>query len=238
MIPKKIHYCWFGRGEKSKLVKKCIESWKRYCPDYEIIEWNEDNFDVECTAYSKLCYINKKWAFLSDYVRLWAVSEYGGIYLDTDVELIKPIDDLLKYDAFFCFEDEKHVASGLGFGAIEHHATVEAMIKEYDSLVDESKKITIIGCPILNTNALVSLGLQTTGERQVVAGAQILTKEYLNPFEDFTGKLRITENTYSIHWYAKSALDYKSKIRSKLTRPFHRIFGKHCFDAFKTFISS
>ncbi len=96
MIPKKIHYCWFGRGEKSKKIKKCIESWRKYCPDYEIVEWNEDNFDVYQNAYTKYCYDNKKYAFLSDYARLLIVYFEGGIYYDTDVEVIKPINDLLK----------------------------------------------------------------------------------------------------------------------------------------------
>ena len=93
MIPKKIHYCWFGRGEKPKLARKCIESWKRYCPDFEIIEWNEDNFDVTKYAYSKYCFDNKKWAFLSDFVRLIVIYENGGIYFDTDVEVIKSLDN-------------------------------------------------------------------------------------------------------------------------------------------------
>ena len=99
MIPKKIHYCWFGRGEKSKKIKKCIESWRKYCPDYEIVEWNEDNFDVYQNAYTKYCYDNKKYAFLSDYARLLIVYFEGGIYYDTDVEVIKPINDLLKNKA-------------------------------------------------------------------------------------------------------------------------------------------
>ena len=104
MIPKKIHYCWFGRGEKPKLAKKCIESWKKYCPDYEIVEWNEDNFDIHMNGYTKMCYEQKKYAFLTDYIRLLVVAEHGGIYFDTDVEVVHTIDDLLKYDAFYCYE--------------------------------------------------------------------------------------------------------------------------------------
>ena len=92
MIPKKIHYCWFGKGQKPKLAEKCIESWKKYCPDYEIIEWNEDNFNLDTNGYTRYCYSNKKWAYLSDFVRLCVVEEYGGIYFDTDVELLKKPD--------------------------------------------------------------------------------------------------------------------------------------------------
>ena len=101
MIPKKIHYCWFGRNPKPKLAEKCIASWRKYCPDYEIIEWNEDNFDINTNGYTRMCYEEKKYAFLSDYVRLLVVAEHGGVYFDTDVELLRPIDDLRENDAFF-----------------------------------------------------------------------------------------------------------------------------------------
>ena len=100
MIPKTIHYCWFGYGEKPKLAKKCIESWKRFCPDYEIIEWNENNIDVNMNAYTKMCYEQNRYAFLSDYVRLLVVNIHGGIYFDTDVEVVKSFDDLLGYKGF------------------------------------------------------------------------------------------------------------------------------------------
>ena len=100
MIPKKIHYCWVGGNSKPPLVKKCIQSWKKYCPDYEIIEWNESNYDISKNIYMKQAYEAKKWAFVTDYMRLDIIYEHGGIYLDTDVELIKNIDDLLSNEAF------------------------------------------------------------------------------------------------------------------------------------------
>lgn len=236
MIPKKIHYCWFGRGEKPKLAKKCIESWKKYCPDYEIIEWNEDNFDVYATKYTRFCYENKKWAFLSDYVRLWVVERYGGIYFDTDVEVIRPFDELLSYEAFYGFENEGYVATGLGVGAESHHPTIKAMLDEYEKLGDDSGNMQTIGCPILNTKALIPFGLKLTGETQVIAGAHILSKDYLNPYEDATGKLIKTDKTFSIHWYSKSALDAKTRFRSQLTKPFHRLFGVHCFEFLKQMV--
>ena len=233
MIPKKIHYCWFGRGEKPKLERRCIESWRNYCPDYEVIAWNEDNFDFDVTTYTKYCYEKKKWAFLSDYVRLWVVEKYGGIYFDTDVEVIKSFDELLSYEAFYGFENEEYVASGLGFGAISHHPTIKAMLDEYEQLSKDSENMQMVGCPILNTKAVIPFGLELTGETQVIAGAHILSKDYLNPYEDATGKLYKTDNTFSIHWYAKSALDTKTKIRSRLTKPFHRLFGVRCFESIK-----
>ena len=233
MIPKIIHYCWFGRGEKPKLAQKCIASWKEFCPDYEIIEWNEDNFPLDSHPYTKYCYAQKKWAFLSDYVRLWAVAQYGGVYFDTDVEVIKPIDSLLENDAFYGFESASYVNTGQGFGSTAAHETVAAMLREYDKQAAEDGMVTVIGCPTLNTRALIPLGLVLNGEKQTVSGATILPTEYLNPLNDDTGVLNITDQTHSIHWYAKSALDKKAILRSKLTRPFHRLFGTGCFQKIK-----
>ena len=228
MIPKKIHYCWFGRGEKPKLAIRCIESWKKYCPDYEILEWNEDNYDVNKNEYTSWCYRNKKWAFLSDYVRLDVVNEHGGIYFDTDVELVKPLDDLLEYEAFYGLENDTTVATGLGFGSIANHIIISDMIREYERLkIDE--KFVPIGCPKLNTNAILKHCSNITGKRQNVCGAEILPVDFLNPYDDPTGRLNKTSNTVSIHWYSKSALSKKSIIRSKITRPFHRLFGEDCF---------
>ena len=234
MIPKKIHYCWFGRGEKPKLARKCIASWKKFCPDYEIIEWNEDNFDMNENAYVRYCYENKKWAFLSDYARLAIVYREGGVYFDTDVELIAPIDGLLQHEAFFAFENDSYVATGLGFGAEANHITVQKMLEEYASFAPRKREpFAFIGCPTLNTNALLSLGLELNGKYQTVAGAVILPQDYMNPYEDATGRLNKTDNTISIHWYSKSALSKSMILRSNITRVFHRLFGVNCFDFLK-----
>ena len=157
MIPRKIHYCWFGRGEKPRLAQKCIASWKKYCPDYEIIEWNEDNFDVNRNAYTQMCYKEKKYAFLTDYLRLLIVEEHGGIYFDTDVEAVRSFDELLDNPAFFGFENDRFVNTGEGFGAEPHNPAVQQMLAEYDQLLDGQHGT--IGCPRLNTDALLKLGL-------------------------------------------------------------------------------
>lgn len=221
MIPKKIHYCWFGRGEKPKLAKRCIASWKKYCPDYEIIEWNEDNFDVNCTPYTKLCYDNKKYAFLSDYVRLIVLEKAGGIYMDTDVELCRTMDPLLVNKAYIGFETNNYVNSGQGFGSEAHGEMVRAMIAEYDYLLDGINGI--IGCPILNTNALVKLGLEKNGALQHLPFATVYPSDWFNPYEDTTGRLFVTSNTYSIHWYSKSWMAKHTILRCILTRPYHRL---------------
>lgn len=234
MIPKIIHYCWFGCGEKSSLTQKCIDSWKKHCPDYQIIEWNESNFDFSESDYAKYCYEHKKYAFLSDYVRLVIVEKYGGIYLDTDVEVVKSLDDLLVYDAFYGFESNQYVNTGQGFGAIKKHSTVSALLAEYNKLIpDEKGDYPIANCPIFNTRALIPFGLVLSGKYQLIDNIAILPVEYMNPYDDQTGKLNKTQNTISIHWYSKSWLDKKSVWRSRITKPIHRIFGVNCFEWLK-----
>lgn len=223
MIPKTIHYCWFGRGELSAKAKKCIQSWKKYCPDYEIIEWNEDNFDVHQNEYTKKVYAEKKYAFLSDYARLKIVYEQGGIYLDVDVELVKSLDDLLENDAYFGFETKEFINTGVGFGAKKGSIAVKTLLEEYNQLLDGTKDV--IGCPKLNTEGVIKLGLERNGQLQKLADCTVYPADYFNPYDDPTGRLNKTKNTYSIHWYAKSWLDKKTIIRSKLTKPLHRIFG-------------
>ena len=227
MIPKKIHYCWFGRGELSAKAQKCIKSWKKYCPDYEIIEWNEDNFDVHQNEYTKKVYTEKKYAFLSDYARLKVVYEHGGVYLDVDVELVKSLDDLLENDAFFGFETKEFINTGVGFGAKQGSTAVKTLLEEYNQLLDGTKDV--IGCPKLNTEGLIKLGLERNGQLQKLDECTVYPAEYFNPYDDPTGRLNKTKNTHSIHWYAKSWMDKKSIIRSKLTQPLHRIFGTDFF---------
>jgi len=230
VIPKRIHYCWFGRGEKPRLAKKCIASWKKYCPDFEIIEWNEDNFDASAYPYAQYCLENRKWAFLSDFVRLVVLCEHGGIYLDTDVELIRSPEKLLAYDAFYGFEDNTHVNTGEGFGTVAGHPVITAMKQQYLTLEpQEDGSYPLVVCPALNTQALIPFGLALDGKEQMVAGARILPAEYLNPYDDPTGRLMKTKNTVSIHWYSKSWMNRGTILRSKLTKPFHRIFGTDCF---------
>lgn len=231
MIPKKIHYCWFGRGEKPKLAQKCIASWKKYCPEYEIIEWNEDNFDVNKNAYTKMCYEQKKYAFLSDYARLLVVYEHGGLYFDTDVEIVRNPDFLLKEEAFFGFETEGNdngiIASGLGFGSVAGGTALKTMIEEYDFLLDG--KSGTVGCPILNTKAMVKLGLQPGMDIQYLSHATVYPKEYFNPYESTTGRLNKTPNTVSVHWYAGSWLSPKQRIRSMISKPIHRLMETKWF---------
>ena len=131
MIPKVIHYCWFGHNKKSELIEKCIASWYKYCPDYKIIEWNEDNFDVNSIPYVRDAYTDKKWAFVSDYARLAIIFREGGIYLDTDVLLRKSLDDLLNYSCWLASDDVRYLSTGLGFGAVAQHPLIGAAMEAY-----------------------------------------------------------------------------------------------------------
>lgn len=155
MIPKVIHYCWFGGNPKPEIVKKCIASWEKFCPEWEIKEWNENNFDVMSVAYMKEAYEHKKWAFVSDVARLSIIYQHGGVYLDTDVELLDNIETWLDNKAFFVFENMRSVASGLGFGAVQNHVSIKKMLEYYDGkhFIINGKE-QLFPCPAGNTQAL------------------------------------------------------------------------------------
>lgn len=158
MIPKKIHYCWFGGNPKPEIIEKCISSWRKHCPDWEIIEWNEQNYDVGKFAYMSEAYDAKQWAFVSDVARLDIIYNHGGIYLDTDVELLSPINFWLQYSAFFFWETELNINSGMGFGARKNHPAVKAMLECYHDrhfVIDGVNDFT--PCPASNTSALRNL---------------------------------------------------------------------------------
>lgn len=231
MIPKVIHYCWFGGGKKPKLARKCIDSWHKYMPDYEIIEWNENNFDINYNQYTKMCYEQKKYAFLTDYLRLLIVEDQGGIYFDTDVEVLRSFDNLLNNPAFIGFENNNYVASGLGFGAEPHNSAVLQMLDEYDALLDGEHGT--IGCPTLNTNALRKLGLKLNGMMQDLKSIVVYPADCFNPMNSITGEITLEDHTFSIHRYSMSWLSKQSRLKSKLTRIFHRFFGEECFSWLK-----
>jgi len=169
-IPKVIHCCWFGGAPKGEKEKRCIESWKKFCPDYKIIEWNEENYDINNHPFVKRAYQKKKWAFVSDYARLDIIYRHGGVYLDTDVEIVKPIDELLSVQMFAGFEDIRVVNFGLGFGAEKEHPYLKEMMKAYDHLVfpDNDAELGKIACPIIQTDVLKRHGLVQNGKNQKI----------------------------------------------------------------------
>lgn len=208
MIPKIIHYCWFGGNPKNKLFDKCFKSWKKYCPDYEIIEWNEENFDISsCPLYVRQAYDAKMWAFVTDYVRLKVVYDCGGIYLDTDVELKKKIDKLLEHSAYFGFEDGIHVATGLGFGAVKGHLILKELMEDYEGIpfILENGEFDRTPCPTRNTSIFRRHGLKQKDEKQLLDDdILILPSIYLCPISYQTGSYHHSRKTISVHWFSAS----------------------------------
>lgn len=230
MIPKIIHYCWFGRGEKPELAKKCIASWKKFCPDFEIREWNEDNFDIHCCSYVEEAYASKKYAFVTDYVRLYAMYTCGGIYMDTDVEVVRPLEEFLTCKAFSGFESTRYVPTGI-MASEKGVPIIHELLDYYTDkhfLNDDGSQDTTTNCvPI--TTIMLSHGLELNGKLQTVAEFTVYPSDYFCPFENETGVLRRTNNTAAIHWFNKSWLPQNIRLRSRITRVFHRIFGVDCF---------
>lgn len=236
MIPKIIHYCWFGGNPLPKSAQKCIDSWKKYFPDYEIKEWNESNYDVNKIAYTREAYSAKKYAFVSDYARFDIIHTHGGLYFDTDVEVIKPFTDILEKGAFMGCEIDGGetsiaVAPGLGIAAEPGLAIYKEILDSYKvfRFIKEDGTYNTTTIVKYTTDILKQKGLQNIKGMQTVADINIYPKEYFNPLDDVTGKVLKTENTHSIHWYSKTWLSKGEILRSKITKPFHRVFGNDCF---------
>lgn len=228
MIPKKIHYCWFGRNPKPELARKCFESWKKFCPDYEIFEWNEDNYDIHSAPlFVRQAYEAKKWAFVTDYVRLEVVHNHGGIYLDTDVEIIKPIDDLLQYNAFFGLQSKSLINTGLGFGAEAGTLILQEMIETYKGIpfIKEDGTYDNTPCPDRDTRVFINHGFKEDNTFQILPDSiACLPTEYLSPKDYLSERLCITEDTRAIHHFAESWMSEKERtdmdeVRRSLYHP-------------------
>jgi mannosyltransferase OCH1-like enzyme len=225
MIPKVIHYCWFGGNPLPLFAVKCIESWKKQCPDYEIKEWNESNFDINYNPYVKEAYEAKKWAFVSDVARLIIIYNNGGIYLDTDVELHKSLDNLLDNDMYMGFEHDGEVNTGVGFGAVKEFPILKRMIEIYSaiSFINADETYNMTTCNIYTKKILQEEGFILNDEYQKINGLAIYPSEYFSP-----KRFSATDNTYSIHYYALSWKDENensNKIKIHLMTMFGARFG-------------
>ena len=206
MIPKKIHYCWFGRGQMPPMALKCIESWHRYMPDYEYKLWNEDNFDINSIPYVKEAYEAGKFAFVTDYVRLYALYTEGGIYMDTDVEVLKPYDDLLELSGFTGYEGSKHLPPVTGTMASEAGGEwVKEQLASYasahfllpDGTFDMKTNTTRI------SEIMKAGGFKQDGKKQVYKGMHIFPVQYFCPRQT-TGEILLTDETYCDHHFMGS----------------------------------
>ncbi len=208
-IPKKIHFCWFGGNPKPPLAEKCIQSWKKHCPDFEIIEWNEKNFDVTQNRYCREAYEAKKWAFVTDFARLKILYDQGGIYFDTDVEMIRPIDDLLELPCFLGIERSTRcveVATGLGLGAEVRHPLMGEMLADYEDLpfLREDGTFDLTTCTVRNTRILRRHGYRDQDITQDLGSARVFSSEYFSPMEMESGILKKSRNTRTVHHYSLS----------------------------------
>ena len=223
MIPKVIHYCWFGNNPLPEKYLSYIETWRKFCPDYEIKEWNEKNFDVTSNDYCREAYAAGKWAFVSDYARLKIIYDNGGIYLDTDVEMIKDIRKLVKDgDGFIGFQNNEQITTGLGFSAEKGNECIKTMLDMYVNchFKSENGKLNMLPCPARNTVALKKCGLKTGKKNmnnvQYLNGITVYPVDYFNPINFDTKKSNITNNTYCIHHYSSSWTSSKTNLIRKL----------------------
>ncbi|MFR3766751.1 MAG: glycosyltransferase family 32 protein [Blautia sp.] len=208
MIEKKIHYCWFGKGEKNKIIQKCIASWRSKCPDYELIEWNEDNFDVNANQFCAEAYKEKKWAFVSDYARIWILYHYGGIYFDTDIEVLRNFDKLLENDAFTGFEGMNGTEMVLQTGVIacnKHNPVILKMLRYYEaySLYAPDGSIRMEPNVIQFTKVFKEMGLVPIDKEQFVAGWRVYPRTYFTPIDPH-GNRNITKNSYTDHHFTST----------------------------------
>lgn len=239
MIPKVIHYCWFGHGEIPEKEKRCIESWKKWCPDYQIVRWDESNYNVNIIPYTRDAYKEKKWSFVSDYARVDIIYQHGGIYLDTDVELLKSLDAYLK-DGMFCgFESrdplmdkkgikyENSVNFGLGFGAEAGHVILKDILDLYSTLsfYQADGSLNLMACPHYQTQVLIRYGLRDDRSYQKLENCVVYPEDYFSPKSYLTGKITITENTVSIHHFRVSWTDEEGRKNLELQWKYYEKYG-------------
>lgn len=248
MIPKIIHYCWFGKNPLPELAEKCIESWRKYLPEYEIKEWNEDNFDVNIIPYTREAYQAKKFAFVSDYARFWILYKYGGLYFDTDVEVIRPMDDIIQRGPFMGREHMALTSSGddmgtpvnpgLGLGAVPGLGLYKEILSFYASLHFVSPNGTLNTTTVVHytTNILLRRGLEKADVLQQCMDIMIYPKEYFCPKSYENGKIYLTENTHTIHHFAASWLSPKQRFVQLIKSLLGVRLSKYCAKIYKKFV--
>lgn len=222
LIPKTIHYCWFGGSPIPDKYKNWMESWKKFCPDYEIIEWNENNYDVTKNKYMYDAYKAKKWGFVPDYARLDIIYNYGGIYLDTDVELVDSLDELLYQKGFVGFESNRHVNFGSGFGAQRGNKTIKSLMEDYNKR-EFSTEYGMIPSPAIQTEVLKEKGLKINGEYQILDDITIYPEKMLSGKSLSSRRIILKDYTRAIHhfdgsWLESETKDYLKQVETEFNR--------------------
>ncbi|MBR6531892.1 MAG: glycosyl transferase [Clostridia bacterium] len=225
-MKKTIHYCWFGRGEKPKLVKKCIESWKKNLPDYRLIEWNEDNFDISKNRFVAEAYSDRNFAFVSDYVRAFVLYNYGGIYMDTDVEVLGNFDRFLDDKVFLGFEEGNFVATCV-MGVEKGHPLMKKYLDHYENMTyfnEDGTKYTDTNVVLL-TKLLEERGLVRNNEQQMVGDISIYPRTLFSPYDYINGISYITDDSVAIHHFAQLWLPVNVRIKTEVKRALIRVIG-------------
>ncbi|AZB43589.1 glycosyl transferase [Bacillus sp. FJAT-42376] len=238
-IPKVIHYCWFGNSAKPKLFLKCLESWKKHLPCYEIKEWNESNFDINSSQFAAEAYKARKFAFVSDYARLDILYKEGGIYLDTDVEVLKPLDPLLVHEGFSGFEDETHLQSGT-MGAKKLHPMIKIFLEYYNDkmFVNSEGVFDMTTNTKIMTNLSKEYGLVQNNEFQNLNGSfAIYPRTYFSPYDYINGGTYISDDSYTIHHYAQTWLPASVRLKSRAKKAASRIIGPNAISAIRHMVS-
>lgn len=213
LIPKKIHYMWFGGKKIPQQLQKCIYSWQKFCPDYEIVRWDESNYDIHKNIFLSQAYDNQRYGFVPDFARIDILYNYGGIYLDTDVELKKNIDDLLYQEAFCSVEKWQVINFGGCSGAVKGHKSLEPFLKNWSKrqIIREDGSLENISSGLIDTSIAIKSGYKINGRTQSIMGMNIYTYDYFHPYDYMTGRLDMTDNTYSVHHFNGGWLDDKTK---------------------------
>lgn len=235
MIPKVIHYCWFGRNPLPESAVLCINSWEKYFPDYEIKQWNEDNYNIEKIPYIKEAYEHKKYAFVSDYARFDILYHEGGIYFDTDVEVIKKMDDIISLGNFMGCEAtlsgvNNQINPGLGLAAKAGLGIYKEMLDFYEKkhFVKEDGTLDLETIVTYTSNVLEMHGYDNKKKNiQTIEGITIYPEEYFCPMNYHTGELKITHNTRSIHHYSMTWMNSQMRKEKELEQRLNRKCGRH-----------
>lgn len=216
MIPKIIHYCWFGGAPLNEETRRFIDGWCRLCPDYEIVRWDEKSFDIHCNSYVEEAYQQHKWAFVSDYARLYALNTRGGIYMDTDVELLKNPDPFLGNHGFFGFEKEDAVSTAI-IAAEKDLPCIADLLHGYDNrhFVQSDGTLDMHTNVVDITRYFTARGLLLNNELQNIDGMMFYPMDYFCPMDNRTYELHTTENTCAIHHFTGTWIDDKTKLRNR-----------------------
>lgn len=228
MIPHIIHYCWFGYNKKPRLIQKCIASWQKYLPDWKIIEWNESNYDVMKNNYIAEAYRGKKWAFVVDFARFDILNQWGGVFLDTDVELLKPIpDNFLRYEAFTGFESDKTINPGLIYASVPGQDMLQKIVAEYEKkhfgqkINGRIENIVDVVTAVLNGQ-----GLKGNNAFQIINGVAVFPKEYFCCFNHEIQAFETTGDTISVHHYFASWSPWYRRLYFRCIKMAAAILGK------------